>query len=194
MMHCTMEDLLALQANEGSVWARRHLEACPTCQGERDALYQRVAKLKALPARRPARDRWPVVRAAILAERRHQRERWGVWSLAAAAAVAALLVFRPFTTTPVDAAELTRAKAQCATLEQELHRYNSDARVTSGRSAALAAVLEDSIAAIDGALGQVITPAAAAERAALVRLWQERVDLMERLVSVRVARATYVGL
>jgi hypothetical protein len=193
MMHCTMDDLLALQANEGSVWARRHLEACTTCQAERDALYQRVANLKALPVRRPARDRWPVVRATILAERRHRRERWGVWSLAAAA-VAALLVFRPFTTTPVDAAELTRAKAQCATLEQALHRYDSDARVTSGRSAALAAVLEDSIAAIDGALWQVSTPGAAAERAALVRLWQERVDLMERLVSVRVARATYVGL
>src|SRR2546422_4065357 len=72
MMHCTMEDLLALQAGEGTTWARRHLEACAACRAEVEALYQRVARLKALPARRPARDRWPAVRAAALAERRRR--------------------------------------------------------------------------------------------------------------------------
>ena len=49
MMHCTLEELLALRANEGSVWARQHLEACPACRAELEALYQRVAQLKALP-------------------------------------------------------------------------------------------------------------------------------------------------
>src|SRR2546422_7334854 len=28
VMHCTMDDLLALRANEGSAWARRHLDEC----------------------------------------------------------------------------------------------------------------------------------------------------------------------
>src|SRR5213595_1091053 len=108
MMHCTMDDLLALRAGEASGWARSHAEGCAECQAELDALYQRIAQLKALPARRPARDRWPAVRDAVLAERRRRRERWGVSGLAAAAALAGVLVFRPFWTKPVDAAELAR--------------------------------------------------------------------------------------
>jgi len=74
-MHCTMEELLALRAGAASVRARQHLEECPTCRAELDALYQRVAQLKALPARGPARDRWPAVREAVLAERRWRRAR-----------------------------------------------------------------------------------------------------------------------
>ncbi len=193
MMHCTMDDLLALRAGEGSVWARGHADGCAACRAELEALYQRVAQLKALPARRPARDRWPVVRDALLAGRRRRRERWGIWSVAAAAALAGLIVFRPFWTAPVAGAELARVKQESATLEQELERYDPDGRVTSGRAAALAAALEDRIAVIDGelALGTSETQARPAE---LVKLWQQRVDLMQQLVSVRVTRAAYVGL
>ena len=194
MMHCTMEDLLALEAGAASLWARRHLDECAACRAELEALYQRVAQLKALPVRRPARDRWPAVRDAVLAERRLRRGRWGLSGLAAAAALAGLLVFRPFWSKPIDAAELARVKQQSATLEQQLQRYDPDARVTSGRSAALAAVLEDSIAVIDGELAQLGPIRAQARPADLVTLWQQRVDLMEQLVSVHVTRAAYVGL
>src|SRR5216117_531319 len=190
MMHCTMDDVLALAAGEGSVWARQHVAGCAACRADLEALYQRVARLKALPARR----RWPAVRDAVLAERRRRRERWGVSGLAAAAALAGLLVFRPFWTKPVDAAELARVKQQSATLEQQLGRYDPDGRVTSGRSAALAAALEDRIAVIDGELAQLGPVPAQAHSADLVNLWQQRVDLMEQLVSVRVTRAAYVGL
>jgi len=185
---------LALAAGEGSAWARQHVAGCAACRAELEALYQRVARLKALPARRPARDRWPAVRDAVLAERRRRRERWGVSGLAAAAALAGLLVFRPFWTKPVDAAELARVKQQSATLEQQLGRYDPDGRVTSGRSAALAAALEDRIAVIDGELAQLGPSQAQAHSADLVNLWQQRVDLMEQLMSVRVTRAAYVGL
>src|ERR1041385_6691786 len=161
---------------------------------ELERLSQRVARLKALPTRRPARDRWPAVRDAVLAERRRRREHWGVWGLAAAAAVAGLLVFRPFWSAPVDAAELARVKEQSATLEQQLRRYEPDGQVTSGRSAALAAALEDRIAVIDGELAQLDPTEAQARDAELVQLWQQRVDLMQQLVSVRVTRAAYVGL
>ena len=194
MMHCTMDDLLALRAGEGSAWARQHAARCVACQAEVEALYQRVAQLKALPARRPARDRWPAVRDAALAGRRRRRERWGVSGLAAAAAVAGLLVFRPFWTKPVDAAELARMKQQSATLEQQLGRYDPDGRVTNGRSAALAAALEDRIAVIDGELAQLGPSQAQARPADLVTLWQQLVELMEQLVSVHVTRAAYVGL
>src|SRR5438552_3980704 len=194
MMHCTMDDLLALVAGEASAWARQHAAGCGACGAELEALYQRVAQLKALPARRPARDRWPAVRDAVLAERRRRRERWGVSGLAAAAVVAALLVFRPFWTRPVGAAEAARMKEQSATLEAELERYDPDARVTSGRTAALAAALEDRIAVIDGELAQVGTSEAPVRRAELVKLWQERVDAMQQLMTVHVTRAAYVGL
>ena len=90
MMHCTIDDLLAFKENEASGWARQHLETCPACRAELEALYQRIAALKALPVRRPARDRWPAVRDTLRAQRRRQRRRWGAWSLSAAAGIALL--------------------------------------------------------------------------------------------------------
>ncbi len=192
MMHCTMDDLVAVQAGEGSVWSRRHLETCSACRAELEALYQRIAQLKALPARRPARDQWPVVLEAIRGHRRGRRRRWGVGSVAAAAGVAALLVFRPFWSKSVDGADLARVKQQSATMEAELERYDPESRVMSGRSAALAAALEDRIAAVDGELARAgPTEPRSAE---LLKLWQQRVDLMQQLMSVRVTRASYVGL
>ena len=38
MMHCTMEDLLALRAGEGTTWARRHLEGCAACREDHENL------------------------------------------------------------------------------------------------------------------------------------------------------------
>src|SRR5438128_12197431 len=153
MMHCTIDDLLAFKENEASAWARQHLESCPACRAELEALYQRIAALKALPVRRPARDRWLAVRDTLRAEQRRQRRRWGAWSLSAAAGIALLLLIRP-SGGRVDAAELQRVKQQSATLEAELDRYDPDGRVTSGRTAALAAALGDRIAVLDGELAQ----------------------------------------
>src|SRR2546430_3191486 len=90
MTHCTIVDLLAFKENEASAWARQHVETCLACRAELEVLYQRIAALKALPVRRPARDRWPAVRAALRVEERRQRRRWGAWSLSAAAGVATL--------------------------------------------------------------------------------------------------------
>ena len=191
MTHCTVDDLLALKANEGSAWARKHLEACDTCRGELDALYQRVARLKALPARSPARDRWPEIRAGVLAARARRQRRWAGWSMAAAATVAGVLVFHPFTPPAASAEDLAQAKAVSARLESQLHSSESEGRVVSGRDAALIAQLEDQIAAIDGQLsGQEDGNALDAQ----LRLWQARVNLMHQLVQVRVVRASYVGL
>src|SRR5213082_1086538 len=180
----------------GGCWMRReqHLETCPACRAEFEGLYQRIAALKALPVRRPARDRWPAVRDTLRAERRRQRRRWGAWSLSAAAGIALLLLIRPGPAGRVDAAKLERVKQQSATLEAELERYDPDQRVTSGRTAALAAALEDRIAAIDGELAQVGMPEAPLRGAELVKLWQERVDAMQQLMTVHVTRAAYVGL
>jgi hypothetical protein len=189
MMHCTVEDLLALRDGEGSDWARRHLDACPVCQTEREALYQRVARLKALPVRRPARDRWPVIRAEIERDRsRRGRRRWIGVGLAAAAAVLGVMVIGP-TDHNAQAEALAKAKQQSARLESTLHAYGPDGRVMSGREAELTAQLEDQIAQLDGRLTQ-LEP----KSAQLLDLWRQRVDLMQQLVQVRVTRAKYVGL
>ncbi len=192
MMHCTMDDLVAVQAGEGSVWSRRHVETCSACRAELEALYQRIAQLKALPARRPARDQWPAVLETIRGHRRGRRRRWGAGSVVAAAGVAALLVFRPFWSKSADGADLARVKQQSATIEAQLERYDPQSRVMSGRSAALAAVLEDRIAAVDGELARA--GPTEPRSADLLKLWQQRVDLMQQLMSVRVTRASYVGL
>src|SRR5436309_15636989 len=194
MMHCTMEDLGALRAGEASVWARRHITTCAACQAELETLYQRVAQLKALPALHPPRDRWPVIQAAVRAERSRRRRTWGTWtgSLALAATIAAVLLVQPSSgNTGKLHAELRQAKQQSATLEDSLQQYDIDGRVLSGHAAALVAELEDRISILDGRLAQQDQ---SVQDAQLVKLWQERVGLMRELVNAHATRARYVGL
>lgn len=193
MMHCTMEDLGALRAGEASVWARRHITTCSVCQAELEALYQRVAQLKALPALRPPRDRWHAVQEVLRTERSRRRRTWGAWtgSLAAAAMLAGILLVQPWGLASDLHAELSKAKQQSATLEDSLQQYDIDGRVMSGHAAALVAELEDRIYVLDGTLAQRDQ---SVEEAELVKLWQERVGLMRKLVNARATRARYVGL
>ena len=194
MMHCTMDDLLALRAGEASVWARRHVEDCAACRAELDALYQRVAQLKALPALHPSRDRWSIVQAAVRTERNRRRRTWGGWGLAAAAALAGALLVPGLGSNGTLQAELSMAKDQSATLADQLHNYDVDGRVLTGRMAAKVAELADRIAVIDGDLQRWGTVKPQAEDAELVQLWKQRVDLMRQLVNVRISTARYVGL
>ena len=192
MMHCTMDDLLALRDGEASVWARRHVEECTACRAELEGLYQRVAQLKALPALRPPRDRWSVVRDTIVAQRTQRRRRWAGYGLATAAAIVGLMVLGPMFGNIGIADELAQAKQQSAQLESTLQDYDPESRVMSGREAEITARLEDQIAQVDGRLADL--DAQAAREAQLVDLWRQRVQLMEQLVQVRVTRAKYVGL
>src|SRR4051812_8402089 len=195
MMHCTMDDLGALQAGEASVWARRHITTCEICQKEIEKLYQRVAQLKALPALRPPRDRWPAVQAGLRAEGSRRRRTWSAWSgsLALAATIAAVLLVRPSGQSGNLHAELSQAKRQSATLEDSLQQFDVERSVLSGQEAAVMAALEDRISLLDGTLAQQIE-GAHEQDAELVRLWQERVGLMRELVKARATRARYVGL
>jgi hypothetical protein len=112
-------------------------------------------------------------------------------SLAAAAALATLLVARPFGGAGTQIAELTGIKERSASLETALSRGELESRVMSGWEAALAAELEDRIAVIDGQLVERRAPAPA-PAPEVVNLWRQRVDLMERLYTVR--RAAYQGM
>ena len=193
-MHCTMDDLGALQAGEASVWARRHITTCEICQQELEKRYQRVAQLKALPALRPPRDRWPAVQSVLRAERSRKRRTWGAWggSLALAATIAAVLLMQPSNPTVLHA-ELSQVKQQSATLEDSLKQFDVERSVLSGQEAATMAALEDRISLLDGTLAQQVEGAHEGD-AELVRLWQERVGLMRELVKARATRARYVGL
>jgi len=195
MMHCTMDDLGALQAGEASVWARRHITTCAICQQELEKLYQRAAQLKALPALRPPRDRWPAVQAVLRAERSRRRRTWSAWSgsLALAATIAAVMLVRPTGEGSNLHAELSQVKQQSATLEDSLKQFDVERSVLSGQEAAVMAALEDRISLLDGTLAQQVEGAHQAD-AELVRLWQERVGLMRELVKARATRARYVGL
>src|ERR1051326_6270738 len=97
MMHCTMDDLGALRAGEASVWARRHITTCVECQQELEALYQRVAQLKALPALRPPRVPGRGGGATPGGEGARKGRPWGAWtgSLAAAGVIGGLLLLEP---------------------------------------------------------------------------------------------------
>lgn len=194
MMHCTVEELLALRAKEGSAWARQHLDGCATCRAELEGLYQRVARLKALPVIGPARSGWPAIRTRLVADHTRRRRRWLASGIAAAAMLAGVVTLQPFRAAPAFGDELARAKQQSASLETELQQFDPDSRVESGRAAALAADLEDRIAAVDARLAGLKPGRVPAEKREAVQLWRNRVNLMQRLVEVHVTRAGYEGL
>src|SRR5260370_26397615 len=143
-----MDDLLGVRDGEGSARVRGHVEDCGGCRAELDALYQRVAQLKALPALRPPRDRWEAVRAEVVAAQRRRRSVWGTLSLAAAAALAGLIVFGPWSGGNTLHAELSQAKQRCSKLEPALQQYDADARGVGARTPAPAPPPQDQIAAV----------------------------------------------
>lgn len=215
MNHLSMEQLLALRepgTEPGDHAARAHLETCPRCRNELERLHQRVARLKALPPLRPHRDRWPSVRAKVEAERRARRLRRagvaGLVGLAAAASVAFGVVVRQnFFPRPTGGAvavapspaasttsQLNETMARSRALEQAIGRLDPDTRVLDGQTARAVQELEDRIAAVDRQLevNDLIDPEApSAQR---LRLWQERVGLLDALVDVHLTNARNVGL
>jgi anti-sigma factor RsiW len=198
--HLTIDQLVALRepgAEPGTQAARDHLDACDACRAEFDRLHQRIARLKALPALRPTRDRWPAVRARFEAERRARRlRRFGLVGLAAAAAVALVVGTRSPSRTlaPATTAELSDAMARSRALEAAIDRYHPETRVLDGRTARIAQELEDRIAAVDRQLEMTDLQNGGSREAQELDLWRERVGLLDALVDVHLTRASNVGL
>jgi hypothetical protein len=196
-----MEQLVALRepgAEPGVQAARAHLDGCETCRAEFDRLHQRIARLKALPALRPTRDRWPAVRARFEAERRARRlRRAGLVGLAAAASIVLLLGLRGVNRAPASVAvpaELSEAKATSQALEAAIDQYHPESRVLDGRTARIAQELEDRIAAVDRELQMTDLVDPGHREAQELNLWRERVGLLDALVDVHLTRASHVGL
>jgi hypothetical protein len=198
--HLPIETLVALcdpGTEPGAAAAREHLDACPLCRAEFERLHQRVARLKALPALRPSRERWPAVLSQVRAER---RRRWlrsgGLAGLAAAASVALALgvsSLRP-AQPGLDPAEIQQAMTRSQVLESALDRIDPRSRVLDGQTAGIAQELEDRIARVDRELEMAELMERQARDAQLLRLWRERVGLLDALVDVHVTRASNVGL
>jgi hypothetical protein len=200
MSHLSIETLVALRdpgTEPGEAAAREHLEACPLCRAEFERLHQRVARLKALPALRPSRERWPAVLSRVRAERRQRRFRTGgLAGLAAAALVALALGVSNLRTreTGLHPAEIQQAMARSQVLESALDRIDPESRVMDGQTAGIAQQLEDRIARVDRELEMAELMEQQARDAELLRPWRERVGLLDALVDVHVTRASNVGL
>ncbi|HEY9016617.1 MAG TPA: hypothetical protein VIM84_16300 [Gemmatimonadales bacterium] len=199
MTHLSMETLLALREpglEPGTATARQHLEQCPHCQAELDRLHQRVARIKALTPLKPGRSRWPETAARFRAERHRRRARLaGLASLATAAGLAVVVGIgrfaRPQDSTPY---QLQEAMVRSQALETALGAYNPDGRVLDGRTARMAEELEDRIARVDRELEATQLLEQQARDQELLRLWRERVGLLDALVDVHVTRASHAGL
>lgn len=200
MTHLTMEQLLQMRESgrePGGAAASAHLESCAVCQAESDRLFQRVARLKALPTLAPARDAWPKVRARLEVERRQRRTRWmELGGLAVAAGIALVLILHDMSApSPISAStELTAAISRSQQLEDVLESYNADGRVTDGQTARMAGDLEDRIARVDRELELAQMLNDRQRNTALLELWRERVGLLDALMDVHLTRGSNVGL
>lgn len=203
MNHLTMEQLLALDEagiEPATVRAREHMEGCAACRDEYRRLEQRRARLRALPGLRPARDQWPAVHARLARERQVRRIRWAGLGTAALAA-ALLLAFTLGRSTGRDEAELAAEQQlrslmqRSQALEAAIGAYGPEGRVLDGRTSRVASDLEARIAEVDDRLQEVeLEPAPRVHEVDRMRLWQERVGLLDALVDVHVTRASNVGL
>jgi hypothetical protein len=199
MNHLSMESLLSLRepgTEPGVADAREHLNSCDLCQAELHRLHQRVARLKALPTLRPGRDRWPETAARFRAERFRRRTRQvGFAGLAAAASVAlAVTVVNRPAPLETNSNQISQVMERSQALESALSEYNPDGRVLDGRTARIAQELEDRIAQLDRRLEVTELAPKQARDQELLRLWRERVGLLDALVDVHVTRASNAGL
>jgi hypothetical protein len=202
MNHLSMEQLLQLQGpatDPGIGDARAHLASCESCRAELDRLHQRVARLKALPALRPARDAWPAIHHRVAVERHHRKTRWmGIAGLAMAASVILAVILTDVSYVDDLAAStsvaIDSAKAQSRELENAIFQFDPESRVIDGRTARLAADLEDQIAELDRELQEMQASQDLAREHEVLRLWRQRVGLLDALVDVHVTRASNVGL
>jgi hypothetical protein len=117
--------------------------------------------------------------------------------LAAAASIALGVVIRGDLVTPQEASatsEITETMARSRALEQAIGRMDPDARSLDGHTARVVQELEDRIAAVDGELEVNDLLGQQPREAERLRLWRERVGLLDALVDVHLTNASDVGL
>lgn len=203
-MHLSLEVLLELRDGRGAPGERAHATACAACAAEIERLRGVAADLRALPVLTPSRDRWPAIRAAHLAgSRRRRLTATSATILALAASFLAMAVLPRIFRAPAGpvmrlengsegSGEVASLMSESRRLEDLLSGLEPSRGVLDVRTAGATLSLEDEIALIDSRLAA--PESRAISRQEIRRLWQQRVDLMNRLIRAHDARTTYVGL
>ncbi|HEV8599983.1 MAG TPA: hypothetical protein VGQ69_11530 [Gemmatimonadales bacterium] len=202
MTHLTMEQLLAIREpglEPGVQGWKDHAAACELCRAELERMDQRVARLRALPTLQPARNRFSEIQARF--RRSRFRRRLMVVSLgglALAASVALAVVLLPQLRSAPNAGQLAEQRelddiiARSQQLESVIEDYDSDQRMTDGRTAVVAASLEDRLARVDRQLELVNLMDQSVRPQQALRLWRERVGLLDALMDVHTTGAQFV--
>ena len=203
MTHLTMEQLLAVREpgkEPGVQGWRDHAEVCEICRSELSGLDQRVARLRALPTLAPSRNRFAEAQSRARTDRRRRQLvtfSLGAVALAATVALAVVLVPKPAEGPTVaqlaEQQELDDIISRSQQLEGAIEAWNPDQRVTDGRTAVVAANLEDRLARVDQQIQMVDIMDQRVRQHEALRLWRERVGLLDALVDVHVTRAKAVG-
>ena len=119
----------------------------------------------------------------------------GLIGLAAAASIAVTVLVGPRGGAVVAGeAEIQAAMARSQALESALSQYHPEERMLDGRTAGIAQELEDRIARVDRELEMAELLERQSRDDQLLKLWRERVGLLDALVDVHVTRASNVGL
>jgi hypothetical protein len=122
----------------------------------------------------------------------------GLTGLAAAASVAIVVaigrISQPTLSEAPTTAQISQAMERSQALENALSAYNPEGRVLDGRTARMAQELEDRIARVDRELEATELSPQQARDNELLKLWRERVGLLDALVDVHVTRASNAGL
>lgn len=195
-MHLSLEDMLAVRDGEATTEAASHAASCPECAARIESLRELQRKLAALPDQRPAQDLWPALRAELRARRQQRRWVLAGWTAAGLAAAFTLVIGVRGGLEAWHEARLARETRELVAasqqLEQQLRTSDTGGRVVSGRTAGTIVQLEDRIALVDAQLSRAGSDRVPSQD--VLNLWQERVRLLDALVSVQASRTTYVGL
>jgi hypothetical protein len=189
-MHPTLDEMLALREGSASPEVAAHVNDCRRCSEELDSLDGLRQALRGLAQLEPPPGGWEKIRAE--AQRRHQVRRCRPWAAAAAALVAAVVlwfgvglvdVFRPEAHSEIaDSADLDALITASGQLERALRVPSLRTRVLTPREAAQIVVLEDRIALIDLRLARSADEFPSGRAA---ELWSDRIELLDALVQAR---------
>ena len=199
--HLSMDQLIALRDDDrsepGMGEALQHFAACIHCQSELERLHQRIARLRALPSLAPSTNEFPAVHARVTVARQRRSRAAASLGLAIAATAVFTLITRDLVHPKrLDAEQLLQSEiTQSQQLEHKLTAWNSDQRVINGRTAILVIQLENKIAQLDAEIAESARMEQQAGRVENeIKLWQQRVGLMNALVDVHLTKAGNVGL